>query len=310
MRGCRSLARSEIMCYPPSFFSPYHRMMDAYSFQPWRPRGIRKLLASGGSNYIAFVDDKTVLKFPLVSPDEDTASYSARGQKYRREIREASLRGLEVEKKILETIGSHERVIRFKGSHEHGLLLEYMPNGSVDKYLRLDPETSLNQRLKWSLQAAEGVAFIHSKNVIHCDITLGNLLLDPNLDIKLSDFEGKLLSPDGKVVLDGGAQVNILSSMPRDDPDYCDQKTDIFALGTAIYSMITGHRLFPDLDPIDEEEEVRRRFNSAEFPVLEAGQGGDVIRKCWTGGYMLAAEVVSDLQSLLSRQEILYDILS
>lgn len=32
--------------------------------------------------------------------------------------------------------------------------------------------------------------------------------------------------------------------MPRSDPDYADQKTDIFALGSAIYYMMTDHEPF------------------------------------------------------------------
>ncbi|KAL5333747.1 hypothetical protein BJX70DRAFT_380188 [Aspergillus crustosus] len=39
--------------------------------------------------------------------------------------------------------------------------------------------------------------------VIHCDIQPTNLLLDEGLHIKLSDFQGKQLSGDGKVLLDG-----------------------------------------------------------------------------------------------------------
>jgi serine/threonine protein kinase len=176
-----------------------------------------------------------------------------------------------------------------------------MPNGSVERYLRnAGPDTSLNQRLKWALQAADGLAYVHAKNVLHCDVSVGNLLLDSDLNIKLSDFQGRLLHPNGTVILDGGAAESTMSSMPRPDRNYCDRKTDIFALGTAIYFMITGHPPFPDLDTIDDEDEIQRRFEGGEFPPLEQRQGGDVVRKCWTGAYESATKIMLDLQKLAS----------
>lgn len=172
-----------------------------------------------------------------------------------------------------------------------------MKNGSVERYLRdIDPDTSLEQRLKWASQAAEGLAYIHSKNVLHCDISVGNLLLDTDLNIKLSDFQGRLQHPDGTVFIDGGAAESTMSSMPRLDRNYCDYKTDFFALGTAIYQMMKGHPPFTDLDPVDDEDEIQRRFKDGELPALGDNWGGDVIWKCWAGGYESATEVVRDLQ--------------
>ncbi|EEU39760.1 uncharacterized protein NECHADRAFT_79577 [Fusarium vanettenii 77-13-4] len=274
--------------------------MSEYCFLPWYPRGIQKFLDASGSNYVALVDDQTVLKFPIVPPHEDASAYSATGWKYRRRMREVSLRGLQIEEKILKRIGRHERIVSVKGRHEDGLLLEYMPNGSVQRYLVSHPDTSLGQRLKWALQAAEGLTFVHSNQVVHCDITTGNLLLDVAFNIKIGDFEGMLLHPDGTVALDGGARYNTLSSMPRDDEDHCDHQTDRFALGTAIYSIMTGQRLFLDLDPVEEDDEVQHRFRAGEFPMVEDEKGGQVTRKCWMGEYESSAQVVDDIQSVLS----------
>jgi serine/threonine protein kinase len=80
-------------------------------------------------------------------------------------------------------------------------------------------------------QAAEGLAYIHMENVIHCDVSIGNLLLDINLSIKLCDFQGRFLHLSGHVALDGGAAESAMSSMPRPNRNYQDRKTDIFAYG-------------------------------------------------------------------------------
>lgn len=42
--------------------------------------------------------------------------------------------------------------------------------------------------LKWCYQIAKAVLHINSKGVIHRDIAARNILLDDNLDVKVSDF--------------------------------------------------------------------------------------------------------------------------
>ena len=148
------------------------------------------------------------------------------------------------------------------------------------------------------MQAAEAVAYIHTKGVLHCDIGVGNLLLDQNLDIKLCDFQGKLLHPDGTVCLDGESSENIKSSMPRSDPNEANQKTDIFALGSAIYFMMKGHPPFPELDSWKDSREIVSRFKAGQFPALAEELGGAVVRKCWAGKYESADEVVHDLKKV------------
>ena len=59
------------------------------------------------------------------------------------------------------------------------------------------------------------------------------------------------MSLDGTILLNGLSSENVKSSIPRSDPNYADQKTDIFALGSA---MMTGHEPFPELDPFDDDE--------------------------------------------------------
>jgi serine/threonine protein kinase len=270
--------------------------MNLYDFQPWYPKGIRSFVAAGANHYIATTfDEATVLKFPVV-PREEQMKYPAEVQRFRSSVRAAAVKGLEVEEQILRILGKHPRIIQLKGKHEDGLLLEYLPNGSIERYLRSNaPYTTVAQRLRWGQQAAEGLAYVHKKNVIHCDVSVGNLLLDIDLSIKLCDFQGRLLHPSGHVALDGGAAESVMSSMPRPDRNYQDRKTDIFAFGTALYFILTDKLPFPELS-VDDEDEIRRRFARQDFPPLEQLAGGDVIRNCWTGVYDDASRAMVDLQ--------------
>jgi hypothetical protein len=65
-----------------------------------------------------------------------------------------------------------------------------------------------------------------------------NFLLDIELHLELSDFQGKLLSEKGEILLDGGSGEPCRFYLPRDDPFEADIKTDLFALGCTMYFII------------------------------------------------------------------------
>jgi serine/threonine protein kinase len=251
-------------------------MDDDIYVEYYFPESVRHIITTGSCHYIGFVDESTVLKYPHVKGPSST---------------------LEVEHAIFEQLGKHPRIIEFKGKHEDGLLLEYATSGSLENYIR-GRKITKEEKLRLARETAEGVAYAHGQSVIICDINVRNILLDTELHVKLCDFQGRLLGSDGEVICNGGASENAESFMPRHDKDYADVQTDIFALGSTIYHIVTGHRPFPELDTIDDEAEFLRRFLEDQFPCLQAEVGGEIIRKCWESRYSSASEVVDDLVML------------
>ncbi|KAI9791930.1 MAG: hypothetical protein M1835_008166 [Candelina submexicana] len=191
------------------------------------------------------------------------------------------------------------RIITCFGLDERGLILEHATNGTL-KDLVHDSNAAGNisshDRFRWSRQAAEAIAYIHTKKVIHCDIGLRNFLLDQNLDVKLSDFQGVYVDPGG-VIFNGFALENVKAYLPRPST-YSDEKSDLFALGTAIYEIMTSHEPFPDLNEFDDEEEIEKRYIEGRFPVVDNVLGGDVIYKCWSLAYEKVDTCVGELIAL------------
>jgi len=148
-------------------------------YHQYCPPGVQRVIASGTSAWIGEVDESTVLKYPL-TPGGDRSR-------------------LEVEYEILRIVGQHPRIIGLKQLSDDGVYLERAANGTLHDYIVGSdrPTASLRQRLAWCREAAEAVAHVHSKRVIHCDIQPTNLLLDENLHLKLSDFQGNYLSETG-----------------------------------------------------------------------------------------------------------------
>ena len=243
---------------------------------PWYPEGVQYILTTGSHHYIGFIDDSAVLKYP--------------------HFKEPSI-SLQAESKILQRLAKHPRIIHFKGDHADGELLEYAPGGSLAKYLK-DNQVSLKEKIRLAKETAEGLAYAHERNVLICDIHIRNILLDAELHVKLCDFQGRMLDSKGEVIVDGGASENAESFKPRCDEESADVSTDLFALGSTIYHIVTGHRPYPQYDTIDDEAKFEELYRKGYFPALDEGSGGVIVRKCWEGRYNAASEAMKDLEVL------------
>ena len=253
---------------------------EILEYHQYCPPGVQRVLASGTSAWIGEVDEFTVLKYPL-TPGGDRSR-------------------LELEYEILSKVDKHPRIIGLKHLSADGMYLERAINGTLHSFILSNHLTiSLQQRLAWCREAAEAVAHVHSKRVIHCDIQPTNLLLDENLCLKLSDFQGNYLSETGEIILEGGSAEPCRFFCPRDDPFHADVKTDLFALGCTIYFIMMGCCVFPDI--VDGEEgwhdRVRSRFENSQFP-QESHVCSAITSKCWELKYESAIEVLRDIEAV------------
>ena len=172
------------------------------------PGEVTTCLITGINSFIGHVNETTVLKYPHIRGDE------------------RALALLSLKAQIFEAIEPHNHIIGFKGFTKDGLLLERAPCGSVNEYLK-NNDPGLQKRLEWIWQITEAIATVHEKHVLHRDISASNFLLDAELNIKLSDFQGRLLRPDVEIREEGLSLENTKSFMPRVDSNYADWKTKI-----------------------------------------------------------------------------------
>ncbi|XP_042520751.1 rust resistance kinase Lr10-like [Macadamia integrifolia] len=112
------------------------------------------------------------------------------------------------------TIGRihHINVVRLIGFCAEGskraLLYEFMPNGSLDKYIFAQDSNSNN--LSWdksyeiAIAIARGIEYLHrgcDMQIFHFEIKPHNILLDENFTPKVSDFGlAKLYPTDDSIV--------------------------------------------------------------------------------------------------------------
>ncbi|KAF2271386.1 kinase-like protein [Westerdykella ornata] len=208
------------------------------------------------------------------------------------DIREEDCRReIAIEAQIYQRLGEHPRLVKLKGwdPEAHTLTLEYMPNGTLEEYLKSHhEEISPEQRLCWIAQAAEGLHLLHSAGIIHCDVGPHNLLLDADLSLKIADFSGSSLDGSRAMVCPGARYM-------APDPDWKPGKPpsveeDLFALGSTIYYIVMGKAPFDDLP----DGEVEKRYLNGEFPDLAGVPCRRIIELCWRQEAR-SAELIRDL---------------
>ena len=91
----------------------------------------------------------------------------------------------------------HPNILLFMGvtidNNTYYMITEYLPSGSLHEYLHLSKKNKNNpltykQKIKIALQIAIAVKYIHSRQILHCDLKSGNILIDKHFNIKLIDF--------------------------------------------------------------------------------------------------------------------------
>lgn len=196
-----------------------------------------------------------------------------------------------IEKAAYERFATHHppaSIPKYYGTHESipaSIVLEFAENKDLHRYIwqqkRLFNAAPTDTELyRWARQAVDALEFAHSVGVYNSDIHCINFLLDRDLNLKIADWAG--------ASIDGSRSMSSYRLGCRlFDADGTDVArvhgigvaTEVFALGSAIYYMVTGHDPWPDLH---ESEQIVSRIIAADFPpTAQLRVLGDIIQRCW-----------------------------
>lgn len=167
------------------------------------------------------------------------------------------------------------------------IVLPIMKKYDLDRILNLKK----NRRMKEEeakacfLQLLEGLKYLHSIDVIHCDLKPENIMctVDPltGKDVyKIIDFGGAVRLPKK-----GGSKDRAASTLGYASPEVLNSRAfneaaDIWSCGAILYEMLTGELAFSDT--LFESKEVRSKrgkYNRFRFRWFRVAQKGKALVK-------------------------------
>ncbi|TMX02926.1 hypothetical protein EJD97_019246 [Solanum chilense] len=167
----------------------------------------------------------------------------------------------------ISTIGrlQHKNLVQMRGwcrkGYELMIVYDYMPNGSLNKWIFDKPEKVMNwvDRRRVLADVAEGLNYLHhgwEQVVVHRDIKSSNVLLDSEMRGRLGDFGLAKLYTHGGVP----NTTRVVGTLGYLAPEVVTRAnptaaSDVYSFGVVVLEVACGRRPI-DLGIVLEEEEV------------------------------------------------------
>lgn len=126
------------------------------------------------------------------------------------------------------------------------MIYEYIPNGTLYDRLHKAPFLDWKSRLNIASQTAEALAYLHSAAytpIYHRDVKSTNILLDENMNAKVSDFGlSRLAEPDLSHI-----STCAQGTLGYLDPEYyrnyqLTDKSDVYSFGMVLLELVTSQK--------------------------------------------------------------------
>jgi serine/threonine protein kinase len=146
----------------------------------------------------------------------------------------------------------HTNIVSYLGHHRSSdsmsVFFEYVPGCSITSLMQTYGDLREPLISFFTRQTLEGLAYLHSKGILHRDLRCNNLLLDHKGTVKISDFGASRKSDniyaidETNIVQDPASVFWMAPEAIRSSGGGYSAKADIWSVGCAALEMFSGQR--------------------------------------------------------------------
>jgi serine/threonine protein kinase len=145
---------------------------------------------------------------------------------------------------------AHDNVIGIHAVEDQGpvpfLVMEYINGPTLQQKLDRTGPLPLKEVVRIGMQIAAGLAAAHGQGLVHRDVKPSNILLENGVErVKITDF-GLARAVDDASLTHSGLVAGTPAYMSPEQADghHVDQRSDLFSLGSVLYTLCAGHAPF------------------------------------------------------------------
>ncbi|KAI8058071.1 kinase-like domain-containing protein [Syncephalis plumigaleata] len=168
-----------------------------------------------------------------------------------------------------------------------GIVMEYASGGELFDHILAHRYLKEKDAARLFAQLISGVSYMHSKNIVHRDLKLENLLLDRNRNVIITDFgfanqfditQGDLMATSCGSPCYAAPELVVSEGM------YVGTAVDIWSCGVILYAMLAGYLPYDD-DPANPDgDNINLLYKyilatSLVFPDYISPDARDLLRK-------------------------------
>ena len=149
------------------------------------------------------------------------------------------------------------------------LVFEYVDGVTLDRMLAKEIQVPFDRARKIFDEAARALSYAHSKNVVHRDLKLSNIMISSEGEIKVMDFGLARHAQETLARISSREVVGSPAYMPPEqDLGVSSNESDIYSLGVCLYEALTGDLPFKGPDFHYQKEHILYQPASAAVPGL------------------------------------------
>mmetsp|Transcript_28494 Transcript_28494/g.37266 ORF Transcript_28494/g.37266 Transcript_28494/m.37266 type:complete len:561 (+) Transcript_28494:308-1990(+) len=177
----------------------------------------------------------------------------------------------------------HPNVCQFYGIARsepctYAIVFEFVHGGTLTSLLRNSQRSY--DFFQVARDIAEGMKYLHSKEIIHRDLKSGNILIDQAGNAKIADFGlSRFVKSGEELTAETGTYRWMAPEVIQHEP--YSFAADVFSFAIVVWELLTRRVPYADLSPIQAAFAVVKNGYRLPLPARTPSRLATLIRRCW-----------------------------